>query len=124
MAQQLNDSPMQQFVAINHVEPPNPSYSATSENKWTDNISHLLQGAGLTDEMKLEIFAMDRNHILLRVENIGDIFNSQGQLTYSEVNIKDLVEGLYRQVNGDSAKFAYTVAERSLNNNDDYEHMS
>lgn len=30
--------------------------------------------------MKLEMFTLGRNEILMRVENIGDIFNSRGEV--------------------------------------------
>jgi hypothetical protein len=40
--------------------------------------------------MKLELFTMGRNSILMRVENIADIFNSEGEVIYQQVNIKEL----------------------------------
>lgn len=45
---------------------------------------------GMTSEMKLEMFTLGRNSILLRVENIGDIFDSNGEVIYQTVNIKEL----------------------------------
>jgi len=40
--------------------------------------------------MKLEMFTMGRNEILIRVENIADIFNSAGEVVYQQINIKEL----------------------------------
>jgi hypothetical protein len=55
----------------------------------SDSLSELLIANGLTSEMKLEMFTLGRNSILLRVENIGDIFDSNGEVVYQKVNIKE-----------------------------------
>ena len=54
-----------------------PITSTMKQGYW-----NLLESNGFTSEMKLELFTLGRNSILLRVENIGDIFNTQGQVTY------------------------------------------
>jgi hypothetical protein len=53
--------------------------------------------------MKLELFTMGRNCIMMRVENIGDIFNSQ--LNFSVIDVKELSKGLFNLMNGDDIKF-------------------
>ena len=49
--------------------------------------------------MKLELFTLGKNSIMMRVENIGDIFNTQGVLNYQHVKIYDLAIGLFELVN-------------------------
>ncbi len=55
--------------------------------------------------MKLEMFILGRNSILMRVENIGDIFNSEGEIVYQQVNIKELAQGLFTLVNSCTVGF-------------------
>lgn len=40
---------------------------------------------GLSPEMKFELYPMGVNQILMRIENIGDLFD--GELQYEEVNV-------------------------------------
>jgi len=42
----------------------------------SDDYYQILQANGVTDEMKLELFPMGRLSMILRLENIGDTFNS------------------------------------------------
>jgi len=65
----------------------------------TDGISKILSMAGFTDEMKLELFPLARNTIMMRVENIGDIFNT-GHVTYQLVNIDLLASSIFELANG------------------------
>ena len=74
--------------------------------------------------MKLELFTMGRNKILMRVENIADTFDSQGTLVYQQVNLKTLVDGLFTLVNGDQLPFTSVVTELSLTGNQSYEEMA
>lgn len=36
--------------------------------------------SGFTNEMKLELFTMGRDSLIMRVENIADVFDSNGEL--------------------------------------------
>ena len=42
----------------------------------------MLETNGFNGEMKFEMFMMGRNSILVRVENIADIFNSNGEVIF------------------------------------------
>lgn len=53
----------------------------------TDGLGAIMEANGFTSEMKLELFTMGRNQIMMRVENIGDIFNSNGEVTYQQVDV-------------------------------------
>jgi hypothetical protein len=55
--------------------------------------------------MKLEMFTLGRNEILMRVENIGDTFNSDREVIYQQVDIKKLATDLFTLVNGDDTDF-------------------
>jgi hypothetical protein len=74
--------------------------------------------------MKLELFPLGRNSIMMRIENIGDIFNTQGVLTYQTVKIYDLAIGLFELVNDSTIDMALVeVQETSLTGNQSYEEM-
>ena len=66
---------------------------------------------------------MGRNSILMRVENIGDIFNSQGQVVFQQVDLKGLADGLFVIANSDNMSFAATITELSLTGNQPYQTM-
>jgi len=66
------------------------SENTGSADFLTSGLDSLLKANGFNREMKLELFTMGRNSILIRVENIGDIFNSEGEVIYQQVNIKEL----------------------------------
>jgi hypothetical protein len=68
--------------------------------------------------MKLELFTLGRNSIMMRVENIGDIFNTKGVLNYEHVMIYDLAVGLYELVNDSTIDKSFVeVTETSLTGN-------
>jgi len=74
--------------------------------------------------MKLELFPLGRNSIMMRVENIGDIFNTQSVLNYQTVKIYDLAIGLFELVNHSTIDMALVeVQETSLTGNQSYEEM-
>jgi hypothetical protein len=47
-----------------------------------------LKRAGLTAEMKLELFMLARNSIMLRIENIADLFDTNGEVQVQTVNVE------------------------------------
>lgn len=66
----------------------------------SEGLNSILSVAGFTSEMKLELFTLGRNSLMMRVENIGDIFNSNGKVTYQNVDIDYLAASLFELVNG------------------------
>jgi len=73
-----------------------------------------------TSEMKLELFTMGKNSILMRIENIADLFDSpSGNLTWQQVDIDNLVEEIYSIANnGDMhALESADIKELSLTGN-------
>jgi len=74
--------------------------------------------------MKLELFTLGRNSIMMRVENIGDIFNTQGVLNYQHVKIYDLAVGLFELMNESTIDKSFVeVTETSLTGNQSFNEM-
>jgi hypothetical protein len=67
--------------------------------------------------MKLELFIMGRNSVLMRVENIADVFDSAGKVIFQLVKIKQLAEDLFVLVNGEGTSFSVKIEELSLTAN-------
>ena len=65
----------------------------------SEGLEIVLSESGFTNEMKLELFPMGRNAIMMRIENIGDIFNTNGELTYQTIEVEMLAAGLFDLVN-------------------------
>lgn len=47
----------------------------------------------------MELFTLGRNSIMIRLENIGDIFDSQGEVIYQTIDMDFLTTGLFNLVN-------------------------
>ena len=84
----------------------------------SEGLGSVLRSAGFTSEMKLELFTYGKNSLMMRVENIGDIFNTNGKVTYQSLDIGYLAASLFELVNGysiDAEKI--TIEETSLTGN-------
>ena len=73
--------------------------------------------------MKLEIFMIARNEIMLRVENIADIYNSNGGVQVQTVNLETVIRGLWDLSNVDCS-YSWTVIETTLTGNQSYQTMA
>jgi hypothetical protein len=80
---------------------------------------NLLKSANFTPEMKLELFPIAKNSILLRIENIADTFNSNGELIYQSIDMDILTEGLYYLANKKYPS-KVSVVETSLTGNQSF----
>lgn len=84
----------------------------------SEGLNDILGVAGFTNEMKLELFTLGRNSLMMRVENIGDIFNTKGKVTYQNVDIEYLAGALFELVNGYQISASQiTIEETSLTGN-------
>lgn len=117
--QQISDDPVQQFYAFNV---PNSDLAVESTYNGAA-YSDLLASTGFTAEMKLELFAMDQNKILMRVENLADIFDSNGAVQNTTIQLKNLCDGLYTMVNGATAAYTMSIEEMSMTANQSYQAM-
>ena len=83
----------------------------------TDGLDKILAMTGFTSEMKLELFPLARNTIMMRVENIADIFNS-GHIVYQMVDIDLLASSIFELANGYSiCHDLISIEETSLTGN-------
>jgi len=90
----------------------------------SEGLDCVLHSAGITSEMKLELFILGKNSLMMRVENIGDIFNTNGEVTYQNVDIEYLATGLFDLVNGyPIGANQVTIEETSLTGNQPYDMM-
>lgn len=119
--QMIVDAPVQQFFSFDFGA--DKIQEAQIVGVSQDGYSQLLAQTGFTSEMKLELFTMGRNSILMRIENIGDIFNTEGVVSTTGIKIRELVEGLYNLVNGVGAEFTVEVTEMNLTANQSFKTM-
>lgn len=89
-----------------------------------DGWNYLLTESGFTSEMKLELFTLGRNSLLMRVENIADTFDSAGEVSFQTVQLQTLVDGFYTLANGPEAAAATAITEMSLTGNQAYADMA
>ena len=80
------DQPQQQFFAFN-AQPVTMPQVMRIPRIISEGLEAVLAVSGFTSEMKLELFTLGRNSIMMRVENIGDIFNTQGEVSYQTIDI-------------------------------------
>ena len=74
--------------------------------------------------MKLELYPTGANSVLMRIENIADTFDSDGQLEYETVDVQGLADDLFALANNDSAlTFTTSITETSLSANQSYSNM-
>jgi len=45
---------------------------------------------GLNDEMKVELYAEGANQLLMRIENIADVFDSDGLVIHQIVDVRGI----------------------------------
>ena len=93
------DQPQQQFFAFN-AQPVTMPQVMRIPRIISEGLEAVLAVSGFTSEMKLELFTLGRNSIMMRVENIGDIFNTQGEVSFQTIDIIKLSTELFDLVNG------------------------
>lgn len=110
--QQRLDAPAQQFFSFDgsHVKS-----NAISE-VITKGYDEILRSAGFTDEFKLEMFVEGRNKLMVRIENIADVYDSQ-EVKVDKVDVWQLMTDLYQMVNGEHSEFSVELEELSLTGN-------
>ena len=66
--------------------------------------------------MKVHLFPEARNQILIRLENMSDLFDGVPEST-QYFKLKDYAEQLYSRANKGASPSSITITERSLSNN-------
>jgi len=116
VVQQRVDQPPQQYFAFDATIANAISMSPVVSSGF----EAVYNAAGVDERMKVETFIDERNSILVRLENLADIFDSNGQLIYKSVNLQTLAQKLYEFANNNevtSADFSVAIQELSLTAN-------
>ena len=74
-------------------------------------------------ELKIHLFPLAKNDILVRLENLADLFDKTNDNSVQMFDIKTYLLNLYALNNNGSSDVEVTVTERSLSNNQNYEDM-
>lgn len=118
--QQIVDAPDQQFYAINQEE---PLIGSNLGGAIDSGFAELLKSTGFTDQSKLELFTMGKDSLFMRVENIMDIFDTNGEVQYIKIKLNQLAHGLYTLVNGLDTNEDVLIHELSMSGNMNIEDM-
>lgn len=118
--QQIVDAPNQQFYAINNEE---PLIGSNLGGAIDAGFAELLHQTGFTDQSKLELFTMGRDSLLMRIENIMDIFDNAGEVQYVKIKLNELALGLYTLVNGLDTNENLLIQELSMSANQNIDDM-
>lgn len=133
IVQILVDEPLQYYFAFNWTNTTSAASlddfqeNLLSLSAWEKLISDFSLTYALPDAVKANLFPMSRNNILVRVENIGDNFDTPASSNRTfYVKLKDYAAALYQHVN--SGKNAVllnhiNVNEMSLTGNQPYSDM-
>lgn len=60
----------------------------------------------------------------MRVENIADIYNSNGEVQVQTVNLTEVINGLWSIANDNACDFSFDAIETNLTGNQSYQTMS
>lgn len=60
----------------------------------------------------------------MRVENIADIYNSNGEVQIQTVDLTKVINGLWSLANEDACDFSFNAIETNLTGNQAYQTMS
>ena len=112
--QLLVDEPMQYFFAMH--------YDTSDNFDLGQNYPITTMLDDFKGELKIHMIPQERNRILIRLENIADLFDG----TPSETPYFDLqtyAQELYSHSNNGQKPHAVKIVERTLGNSQDYEEM-
>lgn len=93
VAQQMQDNPAQYFFSFN----PSEDQISHVPTMVAGELGKVLKKVGFTDEMKLELYTLGPNQLLMRIENIADTFDSP--LAYQLVDVERLARQLFTIAN-------------------------
>ena len=60
---------------------------------------------------------------MMRVENIADIYNSNGEIRIKTVDLRRVINGIWLLVNSSGCEFSFTADETNLTGNQKYSTM-
>lgn len=122
--QQRQDQPAQYFFSFNTTQ----SDSAAPSALVTDGIEEILASSNMTHQMKLELFTLGKNKIMMRVENLADVLDDleNSTIRFQTVNVEDVAHKLFGVANkGDFGSLdSISVEEMNLTGNQKYSDMA
>lgn len=119
--QQRQDAPAYYFFAFDAEVSTEPVFASLSVQVGLEEV---MKNNGFNEEMKLELFTMGKNKILMRVENIGDLFDTE-VLKYTKVDLYSLAEDLFVLANlGQASAQNIDITEMSITANQPYAEMA
>ena len=81
----MRDS-LQRVIQQRQDQPPQYFFSFDSLHTTIQSVPSIVKGdlklldCGLNKEMKMELYATGKNSLLMRIENIADVFDSDGEV--------------------------------------------
>ena len=112
------DEPLQYFYTSNF----SMNEAVTNEGVSAARESLAKLGNQLTDfdgELKLHQFALARNEVLLRLENLADLYDGPAPEVTPTFDLQEYAMALYSSANGGAAPASVSIVERTLSNNQD-----
>ena len=107
--QRIVDEPITLFVTKADSDELNASATVSSTKSLEE----------FDGELKIHLLPQQRNKILIRLENIADLFDQSPQET-PMFNIREYAEKLFKTNNPSAIIFDLKIIERTLSNNQDY----
>lgn len=117
--QLLDDEPLQFFYTSDFKI---KSAESNAAAHW-DNKSRI--ASAFTDfkgDLKLQQFPEDRNQVLIRLENLSDLFDGPAPEETPTFDVQSYAVSLFKSVNG-ADPASVTITERTLSNNQDMQTM-
>lgn len=116
----MQDESVQVFYSFNFGKKSGFTFSPI-ELGQNPLISSLNLGSSQIVPIKFVTFPLDKFKIVLRVENIGDMFDTDNTLQVSYVKLYDLANYLWAQSNENAALKGINIKETTLSGNQNYE---
>jgi len=111
------DEPIQYFFTTSFTESDAQCISCVANNALHESMK--TQTNGFAGDLKIHLFPEAKNQILVRLDNLADLFDGTPQET-PYFNLEAYVGKLYALSNGGAKPTSVTLTERTLGNNQDF----
>lgn len=118
--QLLDDEPLQFFYTSDFKQ--NAKNADDNSAHWNSLDATASQLTDFKGDLKLQQFPEDRNQVLIRLENLADLFDGTPAETPT-FDVEAYATSLYKSANGGVAPATLTITERTLSNNQDMKTM-
>lgn len=111
------DEPVQYFFTTSFAEGTTNGISSLTNNALHESMKE--QTDSFTGDLKVHLFPEAKNQILVRLENLSDLFDGTPAET-SYFNLEAYVSDLYALSNDGTKPTDIKLTERTLGNNQDF----